>query len=141
MSSYELWVTLIPVFGFVLLSDNIYSASMTTNTYGVMKHEIMFDNSNISETEIDKLADGLIETTFFDNAVTKYVYLEKAESTYELLISVIEGIANDKQAIQPFIDLRTDLQSMFPNNKIIFKLVVNNLDNVVKNKIEIEGCL
>lgn len=97
-----------------------------------MKHEIAFDKDNITEAEVNQLADGLIKTTFFDEAITKYVYAKKVNNTYELSISVIDGIANDSQALQPFIDLRADLQTLFSNNKIIFKLVVDNLDNVVK---------
>lgn len=127
-----LTITIIPIFGFVLLSDNVANASTLTKTYGIMKHEIAFDTDNITEAEVDKLADGLIKTTFFDEAVTKYVYAKKINNTYELSLSVVNGIADDSQALQPFIYLRTDLQTLFPNNKIVFKLVVDNLDNVVK---------
>jgi hypothetical protein len=125
-------ITIIPIIGFALLSDSIDNASISTKTYGIMKHEIDFDKNNISETEVNKIADGLTKTTFFDEAVTKYVYVNKLNDKYELKISVVDGIANDSEALQPFIDLRTDLQTMFPNNKIVFKLVVDNLDNVVK---------
>jgi len=125
-------ITIIPILGFVLLSDSIDNASISTKTYGIMKHEISFDKNNISETEINKIADGLTKTTFFDEAVTKYVYAKKVNNTYELSISVVDGIATDSQALQPFVDLRTDLQTLFSNNKIVFKLVVDNLDNVVK---------
>jgi hypothetical protein len=125
-------ITIIPIIGFALLSDSIDNASISTKTYGIIKHEIDFDKNNISETEVNKIADGLTKTTFFDEAVTKYVYVNKLNDKYELKISVVDGIANDSEALQPFIDLRTDLQTMFPNNKIVFKLVVDNLDNVVK---------
>ncbi len=125
-------ITIILIFGFALLSDNVDNASTSTKTYGIMKHEIAFDKNNIAETEVDKLADGLIKTTFFDEEVTKYVYAKKINNTYELSLSVVNGIADDIQALQPFIDLRTGLQKLFPNNKIVFKLVVDNLDNVVK---------
>ncbi|WP_016989799.1 hypothetical protein [Flavobacterium sp. ACAM 123] len=57
---------------------------------------------------------------------------KKVNKNYELSISVVDGLAVDSQALQPFLDLRTGLQTLFPNNKIIFKLVVDNLDNVVK---------
>lgn len=127
-----LTITIIPIFGFALLSDSVANASTSAKTYGIMKHEIAFDKDNITETEVNQLADGLIKTTFFDEAVTKYVYAKKVNNTYELSLSVLDGIANDSQALQPFIDLRTNLQTLFSNNKITFKLVVDNLDNVVK---------
>lgn len=125
-------VIAIPIFAFVLLSDSIDNASISTQTYGIMKHEIAFDKSNISEAEVNKIADGFTQTTFFDEEVTKYVYAKKANGKYEITISIVEGIANDSQALQPFISLRNDLQALFPNNIIVFKLVVDNLDNVVK---------
>jgi hypothetical protein len=124
-------IILIAIFAIVFSTDTSTTAD-TTKTYGVMKHEIAFDKSNIIESEVDKLADNLIKTTFFDEAVTKYVYAKKVNNTYEIFISVVDGIANDSQALQPFIDLRTDIQTFYPNEKIVFKLVVDNLDNVVK---------
>jgi len=124
-------IILIAVFFIVFLTDKV-AATDTTKAYGVMKHEIAFDQNNITESEVDKIADGFTKTTFFDEAITKYVYATKVNNNFELSISVVDGIANDSQALQPFLDLRTDLQTLFPNNKIIFKLVVDNLDNVVK---------
>lgn len=125
-------ITIIPIFGFALLADSTESAGIDTKTYGIMKHEIAFEKNNISEVEVNKIADGLTKTTFFDEAFTKYVYAKKVNNKYELSISVVDGISNDSQALQPFIDLRINLQTMFPSNKIVFKLIVDNLDNVVK---------
>jgi hypothetical protein len=123
-------ITIIPILGFALLFDN--TDNPTTKTYGTLKHEITFDKNNITDSEVNKIADGFIKTTFFDEAVTKYVYAKKENSNYELSLSVIDGVANDNKALQTFIDLRTELQKLFPKNKIVFKLVVDNLDNVVK---------
>jgi len=125
-------ITIIPIFGFALLSDSIENASISTKTYGTIKHEIAFDKSNISEMEVNKIADGFTKMTFFDDEVAKYVYAKKDNDIYELYLSVVDGIANDSQALQPFIELRTELQTLFPSNKIVFKLVVDDLDNVVK---------
>lgn len=125
-------ITLIAILGLTLLLDSTTSAGTDTKTYGVMEHEIIFDNNNITENEVNKLADNFTKTTFFDEAATKYVYAKKVNSTYEISISVVKEIENDNQALQPFIDLRTDMQTFYPNNKIVFKLVVDNLDNVIK---------
>jgi hypothetical protein len=125
-------ITTIPILGFALISDMATNASLTTNTYGILKHEISFDKNNISEKEIDKIADGFILTTFFDEEVPKYVYAEKVKDNYELSISVVKGTEKDKQSLEPFIQLRDDLQTLFPNNKIIFNLTVDYIDNIVK---------
>jgi len=96
-----------------------------------MKHEIAFDKNNISESEVNKIADGLTKTTFFDEAVTKYIYAKKVKSDFEIYISCDKSVTNNSEALQPFVQLRSELQTMFPDNKIVFNLVVDNLDNIV----------
>ncbi|QGK72956.1 hypothetical protein [Flavobacterium sp. SLB02] len=103
----------------------------STKTYGAMKHEIAYQN-NINENEVDKIAEVFQKTTFFDDAITKYVYLEKINNNYEISISCNESVKDDVIGSQPFVDLRNDMQKFFPDNKIIFKLVVDDLNNVVK---------
>jgi hypothetical protein len=102
----------------------------SVKAYGAMKHEMLFDKDNISGEEVDKLADALTKTGFLDDTFTKYVYVEKKGSAYDLSISVIDGL--NEEAFQPFRELRDDVQADFPDNKINLNLVVDNLDNVVK---------
>lgn len=132
VSIIALVITVIPVIGFVLYSESSADASLSARTYGVMNHEIVFDAANISESEVDKIADGLVSTAFFDDQVTKYVFAKKSDAQYDLYISVVDGIAEDETALAPFRELRSDLQGLFPENKVSFNLVVDNLDNVVK---------
>ncbi|MBT2564879.1 hypothetical protein J7E50_24660 [Pedobacter sp. ISL-68] len=127
-----LTITVIPIFGFALLIDSGTNVGTDTKTYGVMKHEIAFDKNNISETEVNKIADGLTKTVFFDEAVTKYVYAKKLNDSYEISISCDKSITSNEEALQPFVQLRTELQTLFPDNKIAFNLVVDSLDNIVK---------
>ena len=125
-------ITTIPILGFVLLSGTTMNAGTDSITYGTMKHEIMFDKSNISVIEVDKIANGLIKTTFFDEAVTKYVYAKKVGNNFEISISCNKSVTSSSETLAPFVQLRNDLQTLFPNNKIVFNLIVDNLDNVVK---------
>ena len=125
-------ITFLPIFGIALISDTVKNAEITTKTFGIIKHEISFDKSNISETEVDKLADGLTETTFFDQTVTKYVFAKKVGNNYEIYISCDNSVTSSSESLAPFVQLRDDMQTLFPNNKIIFNLVVDDLDNVVK---------
>ena len=53
-------------------------------------------------------------------------------NNYEISISCNESVKDDVSASQPFVELRNNMQKYFANNKIILKLVVNDLDNVVK---------
>ncbi|MFH7017485.1 hypothetical protein [Flavobacterium sp. FlaQc-47] len=103
----------------------------STKTYGVMNHEIAY-TTNINEKEVDKIAKSFEKGTFFDDAVTKYVYLEKIDNNYEIAISCNESIKTDLNSYQYFVALRNDMQKDFPDNKLIFKLVVEDLDNVIK---------
>ena len=125
-------ITIIPIVCFALLSDATSTVGSDTKYYGKMKHEISFDKNNISENEINKIADGLTKTTFYDEAVKKYVYVKKVNMSFELSISCDKSVTNSTEALYPFVQLRKELQTLFPDNKIVFNLVVDNLDNIVK---------
>ncbi|WP_264530761.1 hypothetical protein [Flavobacterium sp. N502540] len=135
-------IILISVIGISVLLGGIFSIAFLTETanggltestkkYGIMNHEIAYQ-SNINENEADKIAEALQKTTFFDDAITKYVYLEKINNSYEISISCNESVKDDPSTVEPFVVLRNDIQKYFPHHKIILKLVVNDLDNVVK---------
>jgi len=79
-------LTLITVFGTAFVLDSIENASERSNTYGIMQHEIGYNKNNISEKEVDTLAEAFIATTFFDDEVTKYTYVEKIDNSYEISI-------------------------------------------------------
>ena len=128
-----LLITILPIFAIAYASDTIDQANISTKTYGAtVKHEIDFDKSNISEAEVDKIAEGFRETGFFDLSIAKYVYVVKNGEKYEISISVVQGMENNTEALQPFVELRDQMDSYLPNNKVEFKLVVDYLDNVVK---------
>ncbi|KQB39585.1 hypothetical protein [Flavobacterium aquidurense] len=140
---YNWWRTiLISFIGISVLLGAIFSISFLTETvnggltestkkYGTMNHEIAYQ-SNINENEADRIATAFEKTAFFDDSITKYVYLEKIDNNYEISISCNESVKDDTAAAQPFVQLRNDMQKHFPDNKIILKLVVDNLDNVVR---------
>jgi hypothetical protein len=133
VSVISLLITLLPVFAYVYKSDPYIFESVSTQTYGTtVKHEIDFVEKNISSHEVDEIADAFIATGFFDLSVEKYVYLEKNDTDYVISISVIQGTGKDSEALQPFIELRNQMDDYFPQNSIQFNLVVDYLDNVVK---------
>jgi hypothetical protein len=106
--------------------------SRETGKYGAMQHEIDYDKNNVSETEVNKIASAFTSAGFFDNTVTKYVYLDKADNRYELFISCHSSICDSEEDIAAYTQLRSDLQALIPENKIILFLVVDSIDNVVK---------
>lgn len=127
-----LLITIIPIFGYALLSDSTTTIGTDVKTYGIMNHEISYDQTNITDNEINSLADGFISTTFFDQSITKYVYVRKINQNYEISISCNNSVTSSAESLEPFIQLRNEMQRLFPNNKIIFNLIVENIDNVVK---------
>lgn len=127
-----LLVTLIGVIGIIWMVDVISMVGVTTKTYGVRQHEISFHRDNISDREVDVIADGLVVSGFFDEARTKYVYARKLDGVYELSISVADGIEKNAEAVALFNQLRVDLQKELPDNKIHLNLFVDTWDNVVK---------
>lgn len=107
------------------------ATSETSKTYGALQHEIVYDSS-IKVTEVDRIAAAFEQTTFFDNAVQKFVYLEKIDNSYEISISCDHSVENNPQVQEPFVQLKNEMQKLIPNNKIVLKLVVESLDNVAK---------
>ena len=125
-------VTLVVILGISFINEAVNGRlTESTKTYGVMNHEIAYQ-SNINENEVDKIAKSFEKETFFDDSYTKYIYLEKIDNNYEISISCNESIKTDLTSYQAFIALRNNMQKDFPDNKLIFKLVVDDLDNVVK---------
>ncbi len=120
------------LFGYLLLAGDAGDAESVTKTFGKMNHEIAYENDNLTIAEVDKLGDALTTTTFFDDNVTKYVFAKKVDKGYEISISVIKGAGSDPEAVAYFTQLKDDLQTLYPDNRIALILVVDNLDNVVK---------
>jgi len=125
-------ITLLTIIGTLFIIDSINNANLSTNTYGMMQHEISYDINNVSTQEIDNLADAFIKTTFFDNDITKYVYVEKVANSYEISISCNHAIVDEPEALEPFVQLKDDIQLLYPMTKIVLILVVDYFDNVVK---------
>lgn len=132
ISLIGLAITIIPIIGFALLTDP--STFAETKTYGNLKHEIMFDSSSITEKEVDQLADGLTTTTFFDDFQQKSIFLKKENNKYILVIPVTENAWKEPEALAMFEQLRLDLQSLYPNNKISFDLCEDF--DTIKKRVE-----
>lgn len=117
--------------GIIYLSGG-FSDSTTYKYYGNLKHEIGFDENNVSESDIDKIADVFKKQQFFDNELQKFIYVKKFENTYEISIYCNNSIKNNSDGINWFIDSKNNLQKSFPNNKIVYILVIEKLENIVK---------
>ena len=127
-------VTLLLVFITAFIAGDLSEApqNLSSKTYGKLRHEIFYDKTNLSESEIDQIAYGLTETSFFDDALPKEVVVEKINNNYEITMSIVESAINNEEALNHFIQLKGELQNYFPNNKIVIKLIFDYYDNVIK---------
>lgn len=126
----SLLVTVSTLFAAIYTFDQ---EEFVTKMYGTtVQHQIDFDRNNITENEIDAIAEGFKEVDFFDRSVAKYVYIVKNESTYVFYVSVLKGAEKDSEMIKYFTDLRSLIDRYFPRNKIEVKLVVDSIDDIVK---------
>lgn len=125
-------VTFVPFVGAGVLLESIANVNVVAKNYGAMQHEISFDKTNITESEIDALADALTKTNFLDNEGKWILYARKVENAYEISIATNEAAVNNRENLAYFIKQRNEMQALFPNNKIVFNLVVDDLANVVK---------
>ncbi|HWK57359.1 MAG TPA: hypothetical protein VNQ80_08480 [Parapedobacter sp.] len=128
----SLVISLVVLFGTVLLIGIITNANVTSKTYGSMQHEVSFDKANIPENEVDRIAYSLRLAGFLDDEVTKYVYVKKVDNDIELYISVVDGIAANNTALHSYRLLLKNVQERHPDTRIYLNLVVKRLDNVVK---------
>ena len=127
-------VTIVPIIGIIYVTDPTISA--TTKSYGKLKHEILFNKSNVSEKEADEIATGLINAGFFDETQPKSVFVKKVSSSFEISIPVIVNAWDNPEAISFFEQLRKDIQAQFSNNKIILNLCLDTDISQVKKKLE-----
>jgi len=128
-------VTFISVAGAIFIKVVVSptdDTSISTNTYGVFNHEISYDNENITTNGVDTLALAFTVTGFFSMNKTKYVFVEKVDNNYEISISCQQSITNDTLSLEQFTQLRESVQSYYPKNKIIFNLIFDTWDNVLK---------
>lgn len=115
------------------IADAVESANFTSKTYGTIQNEIYYDRRNISETEVDALADASIKSNlFFDNRSKWYAYARKVNTDYEISVSLTRAAINDGALLKFFNEERGYIQARFPNNKIIINLVEGNFNKIEK---------
>jgi len=118
--------------GTFLVVEAIRNANVITKNYGTSKHNISFDKTNVQESEIDAIADGFTKTNLFDNGQPWYIFVQKVENNYEIALSTEKSVLKNPENLEFFIQQRKDLQALFPDNKIVFNLIAETFDNVIK---------
>jgi hypothetical protein len=113
--------------GSILLS---YAMDDTVHKiYGDAGHDIAYRSGNISEQEIDRIADALTKTTYFDSE-KKFVDVEDEGGKYELTLYCNASVKDDEKMQKRYGLLRDDLQKLLPDEKIVMNLVTDTHENV-----------
>ena len=124
-------ITILPFLAVILFSEGVTNSNMVFKNFGTLRHEISYEQNNLSVTEVDKIGDVLTTTTFFDNAQQKFIYVKKVGNAYEIHISVNPTSLNNPEVSQMFKDFRNQLQTFFPNNKIVIVYITDAIDHIV----------
>jgi hypothetical protein len=132
ISLIGLVITFGPIFGIIYITNAATNEYGSLKTYGTIKNEIHYSKSNFSDAEIDKFAEGFKKFEVFSETTQMFAYIDKKDSTYVISFSFNDKIKGNKKAINWFIDLRVNMQTLFPNINIIINMVIDNLDNVYK---------
>ncbi len=130
ISLIGLVVTVAPFVFSALIYDGATNFNIDTKTYGPTQNEITYEKS-LTVVEVDKMADALFSTGFFDDAEKKYVYERKVGNDYELRIGIEPNRVNEDGFKQAFKGFRDDLQTLFPNNKIVILLIGETVDDIL----------
>jgi uncharacterized membrane protein len=134
-------VTVVAIIGIaislIVLFAIVQAAETATNTeavktFGAARNEVHYDKTNISATEADKIGQAFVGVGLFATSTKIFTYVKKIGSNYEISIACNNTVTTDPLVGQAFTQLRAKMQQQFPQNKIIFNMVVNRLDNIVK---------
>ncbi|MFT5891870.1 MAG: hypothetical protein ACI9Y7_001977 [Dokdonia sp.] len=116
------------IFGMIELEES----QIATKQYGLtVKHEIEYNTSNLTEIEVNNIADGFIEHAFFDLDTAKYIYAEKEGDTFEIYIPISEFYINDPETLQKLTVLREKMDSYIKDETVIINLVVDSYDDII----------
>lgn len=125
--------TIVLFTGMAVIVTVIEETNTMTKNYGKMQHEVSYDKRNISESEVDLLADAATKSNLFlENRGKWYAYTRKVGTDYEISVSVNRATLNDKESLKFYNEVRGYMQAYFRNNKIILNLVEDDFSNVEK---------
>ena len=122
-------ITFGPLVALIYTMPDLF-VSMTVKEYGTLKDEVTYDARNISEVDVDNIANALTSVGFFDETAGKAVYAAKSGQRYIIVIACTEEVRNNPEIIEAHRELRDLVQRYFPENRIVLELAFDTPDNV-----------
>lgn len=104
--------------------------SIELRNYGSTQNEISFPLGTVEVSESDTIAAALRDAGFFNDEYKNYVYVEKKGSSLELYFNY-ERSRVDYRLLRDLKDLRNEIQTRFPNKRIIISVVDGDISNSV----------
>lgn len=120
-------ITLGPLLAFLYINPAAFDDS-TTRYYGTLKHEIVFDPSNLNELEVERIAAALTSTGYFDEEAQKTVDAAKSGNRFIITVYCNDN-ARAPETIELYKTWRSELQELFPSNPIVVDMVVGTPDD------------
>lgn len=126
-------VTVALMFGIAYVVSVVQEYNVVSKTYGKMQHTVYYDKSNISEGEVDQIANAAVSSNLFlDSSGKWFAYARKVDTDYEISLSVSRPTLSDADYLKFLKEERGYMQAHFPNNKIIINLVEGDFSKIEK---------
>jgi hypothetical protein len=129
-SIIALLITCAGVFSCVYFTDPTFTASR--KEYGITKNQILYKKADITDQELDKMADSFKAAGLFGDELTVSVLIEKKNSDYTISIPLQKDAWNDPNTVNGFQALREGVQANFPNGHIRINLTSTDIGDVKK---------
>ncbi|HKR03640.1 MAG TPA: hypothetical protein VJY62_03315 [Bacteroidia bacterium] len=126
-----LFFTIVPICS-IYMVVNPEKPEMVKKRIGLTGNEIVFDKNNISLEEVDKIGESLIKATFFLYDSKVQVIVKKTDNDYEIFVSCLNEESINDDVLNIFNELQSEMQKLFPDNKIVFNLYIDKMENIVE---------
>lgn len=90
--------------------------------YGPQKHEMVYDDDNISLQEVKYLGEQLAQVQFLDSTYTMHLYIDKEDDIIKLSIPFDSDAWNDQATISYYNELERLLKEKYKSSKIEVQL-------------------
>lgn len=113
---------------FAILYFNGAFSGASVKYFGTLRHEVAYDEKNVTPGEVDEIGAALTGAGFFDQELPKTVDVAK-DGDRLILNMYCSETARDPEFIQLVRGLREDVQRSFPTNPIVIDLVIGTPEN------------
>ncbi|HBG70089.1 MAG: hypothetical protein A2W93_10145 [Bacteroidetes bacterium GWF2_43_63] len=96
------------IFGFLFLV--VGSQEMSCNYYGPVQNELCYNESEVSQAEVDRMSHYLYSTGVFTDDQMMSVLMEKSGDTYSISMMFNDGVEKDPDFVMMVEYLRQDLE-------------------------------